>query len=327
LKYQSWLSEVQTMKSTVEHIVWLDKATLPQEIKRPAYAHEWTEYSHTAEKQTAERIADASLVVTNKVKISAEHIRQAKKLRRIVISATGKDVVDQMACEQYGIEVCNVPAYGAQSVAEHVMSLILSLKRHLKYYGLASVDGTWSRSPIFCVHGPQISDLFGKTMVIIGAGAIGGAVARLASAFGMQVIFAARRGRNPGAGEVAFGHALAMADVLTLHVPLNEDTHHLIGDRQFQVMKRSAILINTARGSLIDAKALAKALIDKRIAGAGIDVLEQEPPDPNHPLLRPEVPNLLLTPHIAWASEAAMNKLCGEVTRSIHQFNNDLETV
>jgi glycerate dehydrogenase len=315
------------MKSNMEHIVWLDKATLPQEIKRPAYKHEWIEYSHTPAQLTAERVGDATLVVTNKVKISSEHIRQAKKLRRIVISATGKDVVDQMACEQYGIEICNVPAYGAQSVAEHVMSLTLSLKRHLNYYGHASVNGTWSEAPIFCVHGPQISDLFGKTMVIVGAGAIGGAVARLASAFGMQVIFAARRGRNPGAGEVAFGHALAMADVLSLHAPLNNDTYHLMGEKQFQVMKRSAILINTARGGLIDAKALAKALIDKRIAGAGIDVLEQEPPDPSHPLLQAAIPNLLLTPHIAWASEAAMNKLCEEVTRSIHQFNNDLETV
>jgi glycerate dehydrogenase len=313
------------MKSDKEHIVWLDKATLPQDIRRPNYAHYWTEHAHTPAELTAERMAQASLVVTNKVKVSAEQIRGAKKLRRIVISATGKDVVDLIACEQYGIEVCNVPAYGAQSVAEHVMCLMLALKRHIAFYSHASKDGAWSQSPIFCVHGPKISDLSGKTLVIVGAGTIGGAVARLASAFGMQVVFAARRGKVPSAGEVSFGRALAMADVLSLHAPLNEDTYHLIGEKQIQAMKRTALVINTARGGLIDTEALAKALIEKTIAGAGIDVLENEPPDAKHPLLQSNVPNLLLTPHVAWASEAAMNTLCEEVTRFIHHFKN-LET-
>jgi glycerate dehydrogenase len=252
-------------------------------------------------------------------------MQRAKKLRRIIIAATGKDVVDQLACERYGIEICNVPAYGVHSVAEHVMSLVLSLKRQLGYYGRASSDGTWSQSPIFCVHGPQISDLFGNVMVIIGAGAIGRAVASLGVAFGMQVVFAARKGKAPRLGEVEFGDALAMADILSLHAPLNQETYHLIGQKQLQTMKRSAILINTARGSLIDSAALAVALIEKRIAGAGIDVLEQEPPDQNHLLLQAGFPNLILTPHIAWASQSALAKLSQEVTRSIHQFSNNRE--
>ncbi|NJM44174.1 MAG: hypothetical protein HC858_09720, partial [Brachymonas sp.] len=252
------------------HIVWLDKATLPGDIQRPEFAHRWTEHVWTAPDMIAERIEDASIVVTNKVSLAAEQLRSAKNLRRIVVAATGIDHIDQQACKVYDIDVVNVPAYGAESVAEHAICLMLALQRHLAFYTAAATNGQWSSSPVFCLHGPRIADLSGKTLAVVGAGAIGGAVARLGSAFGMQVIFSARRGQPPKQGEVSLGDAIAMADVLSLHIPLTEDTHHLISEKQLRMMKRSAILINTARGGLVDTQALAQALREKRIAGAGL---------------------------------------------------------
>ncbi len=313
-------------KNDHPHIVWLDKATLPGAIQRPEFTHRWTEHAWTAPDMIAERIEDASVVVTNKVPLSAEQLRSAKNLRRVVVAATGIDHIDQQACEFYDIKVINVPAYGAESVAEHAFCLMLALQRHLTFYSVAAKNGQWSSSPVFCLHGPRIVDLSGKILVIVGAGAIGGAVARLGSAFGMQVVYAARRGQAPSKGQLGFADAIAMADVLSLHAPLTEDTRHLIGHEQLQMMKRSAILINTARGGLVDAQALAQALREKHVAGAGLDVLEGEPPSDSHPLLAKDIPNLIVTPHVAWASQMALNRLTQAVTNAINQLNEQ-ETI
>jgi glycerate dehydrogenase len=308
------------------HVVWLDKATLPGEIRRPSYPHRWSEYASTDDAFISERLAAASVVVTNKVPINAQHLRQAKRLRRIVVAATGTDHIDLKACISYGVDVINVPAYGVESVAEHALCLMLALNRQLSFYANAVTQGLWTNSPVFCLHGPSIADLYGKTLVIVGAGAIGKGVAQLGKAFGMRVIFAARRGRMPEQGQVAFGDAIAMADVLSLHLPLNDETHHLIGSSQLQAMKRSAVLVNTARGGLIDSEALAQVLRDKRIAGAALDVLDEEPPRQSHPLLAKDIPNLLITPHIAWASQLALRRLSFAVSEGINQFSN-METL
>jgi glycerate dehydrogenase len=309
-----------TTQSLLPLVVWLDKATLPGEIRRPSFPHRWIEHESTSASDTIARIADASIVVTNKVPITAEHLRNAKQLRRIVVAATGTDCIDLNACDLYGVSVTNVPAYGVESVAEHALTLILALKKKLNFYANAASSGQWQKSPVFCVHGPAISDLHGKNLVIIGAGSIGRAVAQLGKAFGMNVIFSARRGKPAETGQISFGDALEMADIVSLHAPLTSETQHMIGVQQLQKMKRTSVLINTARGGLIDSNALANALRERRIAAAGLDVLDEEPPSASHPLLASDIPNLLLTPHIAWASQLALSKLTHAVTSAIDDF-------
>lgn len=310
------------MPSTPERcrIVFLDAGTLPcglpftpELLARIDYqAHE-----RTLPDEVAARIAAAQIVVTNKVRLNAGHMAQTPTLKRICIAAAGMDNVDLQAARERGIDVFNVPDYGSDAVAEHVMATLLALRRHLAEYSRAAVDGRWTASPHFCWHGPRILPVGGSTLGIVGRGRIGQATARLAQGLGMRVLFAQREGRPTAEDERPLDDLLAQCDAISLHVPLTPETRNLMDARRLGLMKPEAVLVNTGRGALLDAPALVQALREGRLAGAAIDVLETEPPPPSHPLLAPDIPNLLLTPHVAWASEAAQQRLASSLVARI----------
>lgn len=278
---------------------------------------DYVAHEHTRPEDVAARITEADVVIVNKVKLDATLIALAPRLRRICIAAAGMDNVDVAAARQQGIEVFNVPDYGSDSVAEHVIATLFALRRHLATYGAASRDGRWAQSPHFCWHGPRILPVGGSTLGIVGRGRIGQATARLACGLGMHVWFAQRPGRVPAEDELPLEELLARCDAISLHVPLTPDTRGLIDATKLARMPPHAVLINTGRGALVEARALAEALRCGRLAGAAIDVLEVEPPPPDHPLLAPDIPNLLLTPHVAWASEQAQQRLAARLVERI----------
>lgn len=306
------------------NIVLLDRNTFADKIDFPPpdiKDFHWREYPTTAQEQLLERVSDADVVITNKVSLGAVLLKQLSRLQLIVVAATGVDRIDLEAARQHGIGVCNVSDYAEHSVPEHVFAMLLSLRRQLAYYHRAVLDGNWSRSNSFTIHGTPIEDLAGTTLGIIGSGTLGQAVAHLGMAFGMQVLMAERRdAENIRTGRVSFDEALRASDVISLHIPLNAGTRHLIGSAQFDLMKKGAILINTARGGVVDELALADALRAKRIGGACIDVLSEEPPPSDHPLLAVDLPNLLITPHVAWASLQAQQRLAAEIIANIEAY-------
>ncbi|MGQ0596671.1 D-2-hydroxyacid dehydrogenase [Aquabacterium sp.] len=307
-------------------VVFLDAGTLPcglpfeQHLDASLLVHlAYQAHERTAPAEVAARIAQAEVVVTNKVRLGAELLAQAPQLQRICIAAAGMDNVDLQAARSLGITVHNVPDYGSDSVAEHVMATLLALRRHLAEYSRAAGDGRWSASPHFCWHGPRIQPVGGSTLGIVGRGRIGQATARLAQGLGMRVLFAQRPGREAAGDERPLDDLLAQCDAVSLHVPLTPDTRGLIDARRLALMKPDAVLINTGRGALVDPHALVAALQAQRLAGAAIDVLEVEPPPPDHPLLAPGIPNLLLTPHVAWASEQAQQRLASRLAEQVAQ--------
>lgn len=309
----------------MERIVVLDRDTLSVPVPRPSFAHEWVEHAHTGREQVAARVAGASIVVSNKVRIDEAALTAAPALRLIAIPATGTNNVELEACRRRGVTVCNVPSYGPQSVAEHVFALVLALRRNLLQYVAEVRAGRWERAPNFCFVDHPIADLAGSRLGVVGSGVIGSAVARIGAGFGMQVLQAERRGAAAvRPGHVAFDEVLERADVLSLHLPLTPQTHHLIGAAELARMKPGAVLINTARGPLVDESALAAALRAGRIGGAGLDVLAEEPPRPgSSPLLADDLrdnPRLLVTPHVAWASRAAQTKLVTELIANLEAF-------
>lgn len=301
-------------------VVFLDAGTLPCGLPLDAALRTRIDYqAHecTAPDEVSARIAHADVVVTNKVRLSAELMAQAPRLQRICIAAAGTDNVDLQAAQSLGIAVRNVPDYGSDAVAEHVIATLLAMRRHLIDYSHAAVDGRWSASPHFCWHGPRILPVGGSTLGIVGRGRIGQATARLARGLGIQVLFAQRPGKPAAADERPLEDLLAQCDAISLHVPLTPDTRHMIDATRLALMKPDAVLINTGRGALIDAQALVAALRAQRLAGAAIDVLDAEPPPPDHPLLAPGIPRLLLTPHVAWASQAAQQRLAARLVALI----------
>lgn len=300
-------------------IVFLDRNTFAASI-RFAAAEGSRDYPRTAPEQVVERARDAAVIVTNKVKLPGALLEQLPRLKLVAVSATGVDHIDLDAARRLGIGVCNVRDYATHSVPEHVFAVLLALRRNLQRYATAAIDGHWSKSEAFCLHDWPIDDLAGSTLGIVGGGALGKAVARLAEAFGMRVRVADRRGASPRRGYVAFEQVLAEADVLSLHVPLTPETRSLIGAPEIARMKPSAILINSARGGVVDEATLLDALRTGRLAGAAIDVLGGEPPPAEHPLLVAQLPNLLITPHIAWASRQAQQRLADEVMENIAAF-------
>lgn len=265
---------------------------------------ELTVHARSAPEQVAERIAGASVVLTNKTRLNAELLEQASGLRGIAVLATGHDIVDGAAAGRLGIPVCNVPEYGTASVAQAVFALLLELTNHTGSLAAGVRDGRWSACPDFCYWDAPLQELAGLTFGIVGHGRIGAAVARIARAFGMEVL---SHRRNPGPGDVDLDSLLANSDVVSLHCPLTPETRGLINAERLARMKPGAILINTGRGPLIDEAALAEALASGHLGGAGLDVLSVEPPAADHPLLR--APNCLITPHVAWASRAARERL------------------
>lgn len=267
---------------------------------------------------------DAEIIVTNKVLVNRDVIKSSKRLRLICVAATGVNNVDLDAAELHGVSVCNVRAYATSSVVQHVFSLMLALNRKLFSYRNSVISGNWSHSDFFCYFGEPVSDLENKTLGIIGYGELGRAVARIAESFGMKVLIAHSH-NVAGKTEkrevrVDLNTLLSASDVLSLHCPLTEQNRHMISENELAVMKPDAILINTARGGLIDEQALLHALESGQIGAAALDVLEEEPPSINHPLINHLADNLIITPHIAWASRESRQRLVNEIAKNIQAF-------
>lgn len=307
-------------------IVFLDRETLPPEInvRAPSVPHRWIDYQRTAPDQVVERATEADIVIVNKVPMRADALAQLSKLRMVAVAATGTDNVDVSWCREHGIAVTNVRGYSVHSVSEHVFSLLLALKRGLFAYRDEMQRGRWPASPQFCFFAAPITDLHGSRIGIVGRGSIGRAVAALGRAFGMAPLFAGRKGATeiPN-GCVPFEQMLAESDVISLHCPLTPETRGLIGADEFRLMRRQPILINTARGPLIDDAALVAAMDEGLISGAAVDVLAAEPPPADHPLLPLlDRPNFMMTPHVAWASQQAMQRLADLLIENIETFVN-----
>ena len=280
---------------------------------------EWEFYSHTKPSQLVERLQGAEVIVSNKVVLSREILGTTDKLKLICVAATGTNNVDLDAARERGVPVTNVRAYGTASVVQHVFALMLFLQRRIPAYQQAIKQGRWQQSDFFCLLDFPIEELTGKVLGIVGYGELGQAVAKTAACFDMQVRIAQRNAEDNRPERVPLESLLAEADVLSLHCPLTEENRGMIGEAQLQLMKPNAILINAARGGLVNEAALAKALQEGWIAGAGVDVLELEPPDGSSPLLA-DIPNLILTPHIAWASRTARQRLMNQLVDIIRDF-------
>lgn len=274
----------------------------------------------TAEELPA-RLAPAEILITNKIRIGPAELAAAPHLKLICLAATGVNNVDLAAAQARDIGVCNISAYCTTSVVQHVYALILALTHHLSGYQRLLQDGAWKNSPQFCLLDYPIRELAGLKLGIVGYGELGRGVARAAPAFGLEVLVSERPG-GPAQGGIRmpFDQLLAQADILTLHCPLTDATRGLIDAKALARMKPDALLINTARGALVDSAALAAALCAGRIAGAGIDVLPQEPPVGGDPLLDAAIPNLIVTPHVAWAAREARQRAIDEIARNIASF-------
>ena len=304
------------------NIAFLDRSTFSDSIAFPVarLAAEWQEHARTTPDEVLTHAAEASVVVTNKVKLPAVLLEKLPQLKLVAVAATGVDHIDLDAARRLGIAVCNVRDYATHSVPEHVFTVLLALRRNLTAYAAAATNGAWSRAENFCLLTWPIEDLAGSTLGIIGGGTLGQSVAKLGTAFGMRVLLAEQRGARLRPGRVSFEQVLAEADVLSLHLPLTPVTRNLIGANELACMKPSAILINSARGGVVDELALVEALRAGLIAGAAVDVLTTEPPPADHPLLSATIPNLLVTPHIAWASRQAQQRMADEVVENIAAF-------
>jgi glycerate dehydrogenase len=305
-------------------IVQLESESLIAAVRRPAFAHQWIEYPATQPGQVVERLRGAAVAITNKVPLDATAIAALPELKMIAVSATGTNNVDLAACRARGIVVSNIRGYAEHTVPEHVMALLLALSRNLVAWRETLLAGGWQQSPQFCLFDHPIRDLHGATLGLIGSGTLGNGVARLAEAFGMRVLRAERKGAaTVRPGYTAFPEVLAQADAISLHCPLTPETTGLIGEAELQAMKLSALLINTARGGIVDEAALIRALKEGWIAGAGFDVITAEPPPAGHPMVDPQLlalPNFLLTPHVAWSSRPAMQALADQLIDNIEAF-------
>jgi glycerate dehydrogenase len=270
--------------------------------------------------KTRERIRAAEIVMLNKVELSRELLNGAPKLKLIAVAGTGTNNIDVAAARDLGIGVCNVRGYCTSSVVQHVWALILSLTQHVSDFARLVGSGSWTQDEIHTVLSRPIRELSGRIFGVVGWGELGRGAGRVAEAFGMQVVIANRRTGNPKPDRVDLERLLAMSDIVSLHCPLNDSTRGLIGARELALMKADALLVNTARGALVDGCALAAALKAGRLGGAGIDVLVHEPPRADDPLLDPAIPNLIVTPHVAWAAREARQRCLDEMTANIRDF-------
>jgi glycerate dehydrogenase len=312
------------MSSQTMRIVFLDRETIsPQTVLRPAsFPHELEVYPRTSLDEVAGRIADADIVITNKVRLGREALSRASRLRMIAVAATGTDVIDLATCAERGIVVSNIRGYAVHTVPEHTFALIFALRRSIVAYRESVKAGRWQQAGQFCYFDHPIRDLSGATLGLIGDGVLGQAVAAIGRALGMRVVFAARRGAGrSGALYTPFEQVLAQSDVISLHCPLNDQTRGMIGDAEFALMERRPLLINTARGGLVDEAALERALRSERLGGAGFDVATPEPPAADSTLMRLlDLPNFILTPHVAWASDEAVKTLADQLMDNIDAY-------
>ena len=303
------------------HIVVLDRDTLANRPFDFDFPHTLSSYGTTEAHETLERIRGADIVITNKVVISAQAFAENPQLKLVAVTATGVNNVDVEAAKQNGTAVCNIRAYGNESVAEHAFMMMITLMRNLPAYQRDVAAGLWENSPFFCHLGAPMRDLNGKTLAIFGRGNIGKTLATYAQAFKMNVVFAEHKNaQSVRDGYVSFDEAIRSADVVSLNCPLTPQTANMIGEAELQQMKPGAILINCGRGGLVDEAALVAALKYGQIGGAGFDVLTQEPPRDGNPLLKARLPNLIVTPHIAWASQEAANRLFDILLDNINRF-------
>ncbi len=280
----------------------------------------WHFHEETRAEDTLRRASEAEVVVSNKVVLGREILQQCPQLKLICIAATGTNNVDLAAAREFGIAVANVANYSTPAVVQHVFAMILGLTTRLRQYQDAVLEGDWQRSSQFCLLDFPVREIQGKVLGIVGYGNLGKAVAGVAEAFGMEVRLAQRPGAPASPGRIELDRLLPQVDILSLHCPLTPETKHLIGKRELNLMKTDALLINTARGGIVDETALAEALRQNKLGGAGIDVLEIEPPRDGNVLFDPDIPNLIITPHTAWASRESRQRLTNEVAENILAF-------
>ena len=277
--------------------------------------------------EVLERIEDAEVAIANKVVFDAEVFARASKLKLICVTATGTNNIDLEAATRSGVMVCNIRDYCTDSVVQHVLLSILTLMHSFKDYSASIESGDWQDGKSFSLLQHPIAELSGKSIGILGYGVLGQGVARAAATLGLNVLvcksFAEDNKPDEGLKRISFERFLAESDIISLHCPLTDSTEGLFDENAFKKMKSSAILINTARGGLINDHALIKAIEDKVIAGAAIDVLNQEPPDSDHPLMQQQYSNLIITPHIAWAAREARQRALDRIAKNIKAFQND----
>lgn len=305
----------------MERIVFLERNTIQANFRRPNFDHEWIEYGETFSAQVVERSRNATIVISNKLPLREAELSQLPELKLIAVAATGSDNIDLDYCRRHGITVSNARGYAVNSVPEHVLMMILALRRNLLAYRADVQNGQWQNSRQFCLLTHELSDINGSTLGIVGYGSIGKAMARLGESVGMRVLISEHRGASTvREGRTSFAEVLRQSDVVSLHCPLTDETRDMVGRAEFEVMKRSALLINTARGGLVDDAALIEALRKGLIAGAGFDALREEPPGQGNPLVDLSLPNFILTPHVAWASNEAVQSLADQVIENIEAF-------
>jgi len=317
----------KTLLTSLMRAVFLDQQTFNSKTSLSLIQERVAElvcYPTTPADNIIERCINAEIIITNKVVLSAHIINQLPKLKLICIAATGSNNVDIVTAQAQNVAVTNVSGYAQQSVAQYVFAQILEYYNQTSHHNRNTEQGLWQQSETFCYHGNAITELANKTLGIIGYGSLGKAVANIANAFNMKVIIADR----PNApiirdGRLPFADVMQQADILTLHCPQTTETENLINDQAFDLMKNKSMLINTARGAVINNDALINALTNKKIAYAVLDVLDSEPPAIDHPLLNCHLDNLKITAHIAWASLEAQQRLLDGIAKNIAAFSTN----
>jgi glycerate dehydrogenase len=303
--------------------VFLDSKTLGEgvslDVLQTLPLH-WTFFEETKPEETASRIKDAEIVVTNKVLLTREILEKCSHLKLVCVAATGYNNVDLSAAKERGILVCNTPDYSTASVVQLTIAFIFALATNLLSYVEATKEGKWQKSSQFCLLDYPIIELDGKKLGIIGYGALGKQVAQRMQAMGMEILVAEGHSKSPG--RLPLHDVLRQSDVVSIHAPLTKETHNLIQKKELALMKRSSFLINTARGGIVHEQDLADALREGLIAGAGVDVLNKEPPSANHPLLKKDIPHLLLTPHVGWGSLESRQRLLAVIRNNIDSYLN-----
>lgn len=310
-----------TRPERLPRVVFLDRKALRVPLRRPAFPHVWQEYPHSPAELTVERLEGATVAITNRVPITAEVLDAVPTLELVAVSATGYEHVDVDACARRAVAVCNVRDWSV-SVPEHVFAMILALVRQLPSYQRAVAEGRWRASPSYGVLlEPLPITLHGSTMGIIGYGALGRRVAPIAEAFGMTTLVAERKGATTvRPGRTPFDDVLARSDVIVTLCPLTPGTRNLIAAAELACMPRHAVLVNCARGGIVNEEDLAEALAAGTIAGAAVDVLSQEPPKHGNPLLDAALPNLIVTPHVAFASVRSLETLAEQLVGNLEAF-------
>lgn len=311
----------QSRQTAIQKIVFLDHSNEQRKLRRPDFPHEWVEFDHTTEDQVVDRLKGATIAIVNRTPLNERHLSNVPTLKLIAVRATGYQSVDIDAARRLGITVSNVRGWCSAAVAEHVFALILSLRRHLPEASELVKSGSWTRSSTAIMKYDFPIDLAGSTLGIVGYGTLGKRVHELAKAFGMQVLIAERKNSaHVRDGRTAFAEVISKSDVLSLHCPLSEESADLIGKSELSLMRPHALLINCARGGLIDEEALADCLRRGTIGGAGLDVLRTEPPVNGGALLELNLPNLIVTPHQAWLSTGSLKELDEQLIANIESF-------